>query len=170
MAKRVFVTVFLLTLFFLTSAAADAATLFLSPSSDSRTVGDTFGVSVRVSTGGVAINSAQATISFPNDLLEITSLSQTGVFSLWPVNPSFSNGGGTASFAGGLPSPGYTGSSGTIILVTFRAKAVGTATVTIGSASVLANDGFGTDVLTSLGSGTYIITAVGEEPPATTTT
>ena len=165
MVKRVLITVFLLAIFFLTSAAADAATLFLSPSSDSRTVGDSFSVSVRVNTGGVAINSAQATVFFPNDLLEVISLSQSGVFSLWPVNPSFSNGGGTVSFAGGLPSPGYTGSSGTIILITFKAKAVGTATVTLDSASVLANDGFGTDVLTSLGSGSFIITAVGEEAP-----
>ena len=165
MVKRLLITAFLLAIFFLTPAAANAASLFLSPSSESRVVGDSFSVSVRVNTGGVAINSAQATLSFSNDLLEVTSLLQSGVFSLWPVNPSFSNGGGTVSFAGGLPSPGYTGSSGTIILITFQAKAAGTASVSIGSASVLANDGFGTDVLTSVGSGYYTITEAGEAPP-----
>jgi len=41
---------------------------------------------------------------------------------------------------------------------------VGTATVTIGSASVLANDGFGTNVLTGSGSGLYTVTAAEPEP------
>ncbi|MFA6098040.1 MAG: carboxypeptidase regulatory-like domain-containing protein [Patescibacteria group bacterium] len=145
--------------------SASAASLYLSPASASHTVGDSFNVTVGVNTANAAINSAMATVSFTNDLLEVTSVSQTGIFSLWPVTPSYSNGSGTVSFAGGLPNPGYNGSSGTIISISFKAKAVGTARASIGSASVLANDGFGTNVLTSSGSGTYTITAAAQPKP-----
>jgi len=148
----------IITLFLLPAAAAEAASLYLSPASGAYTVGDGFNVTVGVNTDGVAINSAQATISFPNDILQVTSVAQGGIFTLWPVAPSFSNATGTVSFAGGLPNPGYTGAAGSIITISFQTQVAGTATVTIGSASVLANDGFGTNVLTSSGSGSYTVT------------
>ncbi|MFA5134215.1 MAG: carboxypeptidase regulatory-like domain-containing protein [Patescibacteria group bacterium] len=145
-------------------AAADAASLYLSPSSGTYTVGGSFSVTVAVDTGGVAINSAQATVSFPNDILEITSVGQAGIFTLWPISPTYSNATGTVSFAGGVPNPGYTGSGGTIITVTFATKVAGTATVTMGSASILANDGLGTNILTGASGGTYTVRAAAVEP------
>ncbi len=149
---------------------AEAASLGISPSTKTVEVGDSFSVSIRVNTAGVAINSAQATVSYPANLLEATGISSQGIFTLWAISPSYSNATGKATFAGGLPSPGYTGSSGTVIGIVFRAKAAGKATVTIGSASVLANDGIGTDVFTGAGSGTYTINTPAPDTPTTPTT
>jgi hypothetical protein len=139
--------------------AAQAATLYFSPSSGSHDIGSDFNVTVGVNTAGVAINAAQATVSFPTNLLEVRSVAKSGTLTLWPIEPSYSNSSGTISFAGGLPNPGYTGSGGSIITITFRGKAEGTASVTLGSASVLKNDGLGTNVYSGSNSGSYTITA-----------
>ncbi|MDD5039662.1 MAG: carboxypeptidase regulatory-like domain-containing protein [Patescibacteria group bacterium] len=165
MARRFSIALWIVACCVLFPAAAHAATLYLAPSSASPTVGGSFNVSVGVNTAGVAINSAQATVTYPNDILEVTAISQAGVFSLWPVTPSYSNASGTITFAGGVPNPGYTGSGGGIITITFHALVAGTANVTIGSASVLANDGLGTNVLTGSAGGTYTVSEPGEPPP-----
>ncbi|MFA5051930.1 MAG: carboxypeptidase regulatory-like domain-containing protein [Patescibacteria group bacterium] len=148
---------------------ATAATMYVSPSTKTVNVGDSFTVTIGVNTGGVAINSAQATVSYPANLLEATGISSQGIFTLWAINPSYSNASGTATFAGGLPSPGYTGASGTAIGIVFRAKAQGSAKVTISGASILANDGLGTDVFSGAGSGTYTINTPSAEPTPTPT-
>jgi len=148
----------------LVPAGVQAATLFLSPVSGSYTVGDSFSVGVYVNSDGQAINSAQATLSFPNDILQVTGVSSSGIFTMWiPTEPTYSNNSGTVSFSGGVPN-GYTGAAGSIITISFQAKVAGTASVTIGSASVLANDGFGTNVLTGLGNGSYTVTVAEPEP------
>ncbi|MFH1207743.1 MAG: carboxypeptidase regulatory-like domain-containing protein [Patescibacteria group bacterium] len=146
-----------------------AATLSISPSTKTVEVGDSFTVSVRVNTGGVAINSAQATVSYPTSLLEATGISSQGIFTLWAISPTYSNATGKSTFAGGLPSPGYTGSSGTVIGIVFKTKAAGKASVTISGASVLANDGIGTDLFASAGSGTFTINTPTAEPTPTPT-
>lgn len=157
--------------FFLPAAPASAATtLSFSPASGSYAVGKTFTVSLVVN-AGQAINAAEATVRFPKETLEVASVSKSSSrFTLWAVEPSFANGAGTVTFSGGLPSPGFTGSGGKILSVTFRAKAAGTARLTLSGAQVLANDGEGTNVLSSSGTATYTITApapanVNQAPP-----
>lgn len=142
-----------------------AATLYLSPSTGSHEINNNFTVTIGVNTASVAINAAQATISFPTNRLEVRGISKSGTFTLWPVEPTYSNSSGTIRFGGGVPTPGYNGSHGSILTITFRGKSEGTASVTIGSATVLANDGLGTNVLTSSGSGSYTITAPIPEKP-----
>ncbi|MFC1687063.1 carboxypeptidase regulatory-like domain-containing protein [Patescibacteria group bacterium] len=164
MLRRLAFTLIVLFLGLAIPQAVDAASLYLVPSSGSRTVGDSFSVTVSVNTDGVAINASDGTISFPTDILEVTGVSKAGTFSLWTSEPSYSNASGSVSYSGGLPTPGYTGAGGGIITITFRGKAEGTATVSISSGSVLANDGLGTNVLSSRGSGTYTILPPGEDP------
>lgn len=135
---------------------AASASLYLSPSSGSHTLNSTFNVSVFVSTD-VSVNSAEATVSFPKDKLNVTSVSSAGIFTIWTSQPSYSNSTGRVAFAGGLPTPGYKGKTGKIITITFKAIAEGSAKVSITKGSVLANDGKGTNVLKTQGSGTYSI-------------
>lgn len=143
-----------------------AGSLFLAPNVGSYGVGSTITMRVVIGTGGQAINSAQANISYDTSLLTVTSVTRSGsIFTLWPSEPQASNG--IVSFSGGLPTPGYTGSGGLLITVTFRAAATGTATVKVVSGKVLLNDGQGTNVLTGYGLATYTIT---NAPPTTTTT
>ncbi len=160
--RNIGIAIFTAVICVLIPGMAGAASLYLAPPDGAHVVGDSFSVSVGVNSGGTAINSAQATISFPTNLLTVTNVSQNGVFSLWPVSPTYSNESGTVTFAGGLPNPGYNGSSGTIITITFQGTAAGTADVNIGSATVLANDGFGTNVFDGASGGSYVISAAPE--------
>ena len=64
--------------------------------------------------------------------------------------------------------PGYTGGKGKVLLINFKAKQSGTVKLLFSGASVLANDGEGTDVLVGLGHGD--VTIVGEMVSTTTTT
>lgn len=145
---------------------AQAATLSAVPGSTSVTVGDIVTVRIVVDADDTAINQSNATLRFPSSILEVVSLSKSSsIFTLWVEEPAFSNGGGTVTFDGGLPTPGYSGSYGTILSVTFRAKQTGTASISFGDAAVRANDGFGTDVLTYSG-GTQI-QVVGAVVPVT---
>jgi len=128
--------------------AANAATLYFSPSSGNFTVGNVFTVNVLVNTENADINNAEATVNFPSGLLEIISISKSGsIFSLWVEEPAFSNSAGTLSLNGGLPTPGFKGASGKVIGAVFRVKKAGSASLVFSSAAVRANDGYGTDVL-----------------------
>lgn len=158
--RRIFATllVFLFSWWLAPSVGAANASLYLSPSSEVYSVGNTFSVAVRVNTGGIAINAAEAGLIFSPDKLSVVSLSKSGsIFSLWTTEPSFSNSDGTVSFGGGVPNPGFSGASGKILTITFRAKTSGTATVGFSSGAVLANDGKGTNILSSLGNSNYTL-------------
>ncbi len=144
-------------------ALAARASLYLSPTSKTVTVGDTFTVGLYVSTD-TAINAAEAALTFPTDKLRVTSVSKSGIFTLWAVEPNYSNSSGRITFSGGLPSPGYKGTSGKILTVTFKATAAGKPKVSLTGGSVLANDGQGTNILKSRGSGTYTVNQPAPSP------
>ena len=153
------------------AGSARAATLFLAPSMGTYSVGATFDVGVKVNTDGKSINTAEATLTFDPTKIEISKISKTGsIFSLWVSEPTFSNTDGVITFAGGKPSPGYTGSSGSLITVTFKGLTAGGTNINFSSASVLADDGLGTNILSSLISGAYTITTkeITTTPPPTT--
>jgi len=153
---------------FLVATPALAATLFFSPSAGTYLVGRNFTVNVMTTSSEQAMNAAEGVVHFPTDLLDIASVSKTGsIFSLWVQEPSFSNSGsvGNARFEGVVLNPGFVGANAKILSVTFRVKAAGTATVTFASGSVLANDGSGTNILTSLGSATFNLQPSAGEPP-----
>ena len=127
---------------------AVAATLTLS-SGTSATIGQTIQVPLVVSTeGNEVLNAVSAEVRFPAQLLTLQSISKTGsVMSFWAEEPTFSNSNGTASLQGIVPNPGWKGQNGNIVTLVFKVKASGTATISFSSASVLANDGLGTNIL-----------------------
>jgi len=138
---------------------AKAANIGFSPSSASYQAGDTINVKVYVGTDSKSINAISATVKFPSDILSLTSISKVGsIINLWAQEPSFSNGDGIASFEGVVLN-GYTGNAGNAVTLIFKAKKNGTANLSFNSASVLANDGNGTEVLYSKGSGSLTIAA-----------
>ena len=137
---------------------ANAAILYFSPSSENFTVGNVLSASVLVNTQGQAINNSDAVINFPAGLLEVVSISKSGsIFSLWIEEPTFSNSAGTITLSGGLSTPGFNGTAGKILNVVFRTRVVGTASLIFSSAAVRANDGYGTNILSSLDKATYSI-------------
>ncbi len=146
-------------------SVAWAATLQLATSASSFGVGDLVTLTVTVNTGGAAINAVEGTLKFPTDLLEVVSINKDrSILPLWVEGPSFSNTAGEIVFNGGIPNPGYSGLTGQVLTVIFRAKQSGSASIVTASSAVRANDGQGTDVLTvdpapvtvALGSGTTV--------------
>jgi len=142
------------------------AKLFLSPSTGTFLVGSTFDVSIIVDTGETSINTVKVDLSFPADNLQIVNPSSGKSFiSLWLEQPAYSNIWGTISFAGGIPE-GIKTSSGIVSIITFRAIKAGEVTIKISpSSNVLANDGKGTQILSSVIHGRYILTPKPPEGP-----
>jgi hypothetical protein len=138
-------------------ATAKTAKVYFLPASGTFEVERTFQVRVAVDTGGQAMNAVEDTISFSNDTLEVIGFSKAGtILTIWVVNPSFDNSTGQIRFSGGVPTPGFTG-VGRLFIINFRAKAAGSAWVNFNNAKVLANDGFGTDIISSMGRADYTI-------------
>jgi hypothetical protein len=129
-----------------------AASLAVSPSQAKVAVGKTFAVSVTVASTTQSVNAVAASLTFPPELLEAVSVSKSGsIVSVWVQEPAFSNSIGTVTAEGIILNPGYTGSGAKLVTITFKARASGVATIGFASGSVLANDGLGTNVLTSSG-------------------
>ncbi len=152
------ILVFVFALFNTDTQAAQAASLYFSPSSGAYSIGQILTASVYVSSSDQAINAASGIISFPQDKLQVVSLSKTGsIMSFWVQEPSFSNTSGTVDFEGIVLNPGFIGSNGKIIDIVFKTKASGATPLSFFSASVLASDGKGTNILISSGSASYNI-------------
>lgn len=155
--------------FLLAPAVTEAATLFYSPASRTYTVGERFSVSAVIESETQAMNAVAADISFPQNLLELTSISQSGsVVGFWVQEPGYSNQSGTAYFEGVVLN-GYQGTAGRLVTLNFRARAVGTATVRFSSGTILANDGLGSTLPAGLGTATFTIRAAPERAESTTT-
>lgn len=156
MTGRYLASIVLCAALFLVPGSASAATFGVSPSVASRSVGDSFTATVFVSSPDQSVNAVSGVLSFNPSLLEVASVSKANsVLGLWVQDPVFSNAQGTVSFEGVILNPGFQGAQGTVLSVTFRAKASGTATVGVTTGSILANDGQGTNVATGFGSAQF---------------
>ena len=155
-------------LFFISAAVVEAATLSLSPSTGSYSAGQTFTTTVRANPAGQNINAVETTLKFDPKYLSVVSVSKDGsAFSLWTVEPTFSNTAGTVTFGGGSPTPFSAASN--IVTITFRTVAEGSGAVSFSSASILAADGRGTDVYQPSTGGTYTVAAATTPTPTPTT-
>lgn len=163
MRRKTFLVTTILAVFL--PVLANAATLYITPSTGVYKTGELFSVLINMNTAGKSINATSGQLNFDNLRLEVVSLGySTSVFTLWTQEPTFSNAAGSVNFSGGLPSPGFTGPSGAILRVTFRPKAQGQATANFISGSVLANDGKGTNILSSFSGGIFNILAAVSKP------
>ena len=155
--------------FLVSAQAAQAADLSITPSTGSVAVGSTLKVQVAINPGSDSVNASDGTLNFDSSVLSVDSISKDGsVFSLWTADPSYSNTDGTVTFSGGTPTA-FT-SSGTILTIVFKGKAVGSTTITFSKGSILAADGQGTNVYKKGNAGTVTVTAASAPPPTTTPT
>lgn len=118
--------------------------------------GTTFTVGVYAGSAESSVNAVSGIVSYPQDKLELVSISKNqSIVSLWVQEPSFSNAAGTVNFEGIILNPGFKGSQGKILALTFRVKAKGIAPLSFTTASMLANDGEGTEILLSKGTSSF---------------
>lgn len=175
MRHRVILFLLLSALFFwwpgANAASAASAALYFSPSSEAYAVGETFSVGVYASSPEAAMNAASGTITFSKNTLEVVSLSKSGsIFNFWAQEPALSKEQGTVQFEGIVVNPGFTGASGNLLTVTFKTKAVGDGSLTFSSGAVLANDGRGTNIISSLGSARFNVSVPTTGPAASRST
>lgn len=132
---------------FVLPAAAYAATMEVSPEFTQVREGQNITLTV-ITQSSEPINAVTATMSFPPDILSVSSLSKdSSDFTLWVQEPKFSNTSGTISFSGIVPDPGVKDRA-LVLVVHMRAKRAGTAVLRFNSAATLANDGQGTNIIT----------------------
>ncbi len=165
--SRIFLLAWTCAVLFAAHGDASAASLRIQASSAMVTAGNIMTFTVLANSEGIAVNNVEAKIVFPKDMLEIVSISKSGSeFSLWVEEPSFSNSSGIITFNGGVPTPGFSGSSGTVVSFVARAKKSGQAELIFSDAAIRANDGFGTDILSSKQG--KLITIISSEDPEKT--
>ncbi len=140
-----------------------AATLTLSPLSGPVSIGEKLSVKIMIEPGTDSVNASDGSLTFDSKFVTVDSISKDGsVFSLWTADPTFSNTDGTIAFSGGTPTA-FT-SSGKILTIVFKGKAVGSAAIAFTKGSILAADGKGTDVYTEGKGGTIAVAAPAPKP------
>lgn len=107
-------------------------------------LGQTFSVRLIMSSAS-SINAMSGNVQYSGELLGVQGVSYNrSIFKLWQQTPNNSPQTNQVVFAGGLPNPGFSGENGEIIQITFKARALGTATVQLlNNSQVLLNDGQG---------------------------
>jgi len=139
------------------TGSAPRAALSIAPESKKFGVGEEVVVSVML-TARTKINLVDLSLEYPSDKLEPVSVSkENSLANLWIEEPSIADNSGVIQITGGIISTeGFSG-KGKLFTVTFRAKSEGTLRLVLTNASVLAHDGFGTNVLDVLSSAEYQI-------------
>jgi hypothetical protein len=136
-----------------------AASFQLSPSNVTVTTGQTFTVQVVATPSGSSLYTASAHLSFNPNILEVTNfsfaptwmqVSQTGYDSTDNTNGALIKTGG---FPGGFNTLTNLGT------VTFEAKTTGTATISVGSGSILLDQNSTNEVTGAQGSVAVTVTA-----------
>jgi len=139
-----------LSLVFASVRSAEAATMSVTPAdgASSFSVGQLFSVTVNASTAsGESLNAVSGTLTYPQALLQPVSVDTSGsIVNFWITQPDISTSG-QVMFEGGVYNPGFSGNQGKIVTILFKAKATGKANLGFASASILANDGQGTNIL-----------------------
>lgn len=129
-------------------------------------VGENVPVHLLVTTR-VPVNAVGGTIVFPPVLVSVDSIARSSsIIDLWSEEPAFSNEAGTLHLSGGIvPDETDKGLQGNVITITFRAREVGKAVVSIKDGQLLAADGEGTNVLSGNTPLTLHIRSAGKPSP-----
>jgi len=139
MQKR---TIFFCALALFLPTAVSAATLSLQADPQYVGAGDIVHVGILVDSL-IPVNAFSGTLTYSKTLLEPVAVSDgDSVVNLWITHPAVPTVGAAIPFAGVTPG-GFSGSSGTLFSVLFRARSAGIAKISLADLQVLRNDGVG---------------------------
>jgi hypothetical protein len=134
---------------------AAQGSIFIAPATGSFFVGDTATIEVYASTDGTAVTAAEAELQFNPAVLEVVALSTAGsALKLWSEEPTFSAEEGRIRFSGSADSA-FTRNNALLMSAVVRFKAAGEQRIQITSGALLANDGKGSNIIATLGSGVF---------------
>ena len=174
-------SLFTSSIFLFAPTLAHAATLSITPTDKSGlySVGQIFSIKILVNTSvNEPINAVSGIVSYSPAILELLSVDKAGSkVDFWIGEPAYSNAEGKVQFEGGMYNPGFTGLNGNIVTLLFKAKSKGSTLLSFPQASILANDGLGTNVLDSsgklnlnIGAATETVVPVGQAITITSST
>ncbi len=137
--------------------SASEAALYITPENGEYAIGDTFALQIVADTGGDTMNAAEAEMDFNPQAIAVTNISTDGsIMKSWPSPPEYSNDRGRVQFAG-WTDHNYTGSHGLLLTVTFKALHEMTGAAFLAEGAILAADGKGSNILTSMRSAKYTV-------------
>lgn len=169
---------FLGVLFFSGTVVANASTLYFDPAKGQHGPGDIFTVDIKLDISQQCVNTVEATIIFPKDIIKVEDFSTgSSMISLWIDNPSGKsfdkiNSEGVLHFSGGIPGgycgkiPGDPGVSNVIAKIIFSVNSLAVNSDSQKQAkinfvpetsSILLNDGQGTADSLSIKSAEFTI-------------
>ncbi len=148
-----------------------AATLYFSPDTVNAGIGNNFTVDLKIDSQDTLVNAVQTTVKFPTGILKLLSFDKAGsAFNFWLKDPVISNSDGTVTFIAGTDK-GVSGAAIQVLALNFSTIGAGTAQIAAVDANVVAADGNGTNVLSTIknanvGVGTNIISTAAQAPQA----
>lgn len=170
MAKSLKILILIFAFFSFTPFAFSAnPNLFFSAPPRQIEVGDRLTVDLKVRATDQPINAITGSITFPSELVNVASISKNkSIMNFWTQDPKVVKN--KILFEGIILNPGFVGEGGVLFSVTFEAKQSGLADLRYSEGAVLANDGYGTNLLTTLSSASFRIvpTALREAGPGET--
>ncbi len=127
--------------------------LYLKPVTYFPEVGTPF--SVELNFRSIApVNATDGTIHFPPQYLSVDRIdTEKSAIDLWGATPEWSNGSGAITWSGGIIHPQLTSGhqDGNVLRAVFVAKQAVPMTLSVGEATLLANDGKGDNIIGSIG-------------------
>lgn len=137
---------------------ASAASFYFSPETGIYSVGDVISADIMLDSGGEPVNAAEGILNFNKEELEVVKITKdSSIFRLWTQEPDFSNLNGVISFAGGT-TENFEGSGGNVFSISFRVKSSSESSlVNFSSAAILAADGKGSNIITTMRSAAYTL-------------
>jgi hypothetical protein len=165
MKKNTFIPIILALILAILPESALAAAVRLESTRSVLSVGDTAVLTLKVDTGGVAINAIDGTLTLESaeNALTVAEFSlANSAFQLWPRTPSLESESAVISFVGGVQG-GFTGEGAAVFKIIVHATHEGSATVTPQDVSVFANNGSGTRIPSP---GQSLVIKVGPETKA----
>jgi hypothetical protein len=146
-----------------------SATLYLLPESVKVNVGENLKVGVYVDSVDQAMNAVSFLISYPKNLLKFVNFSKSGsTINLWVQEPEHNSINAQLLGEGLVLNPGFQGKRAKVVEINFQALKEGEAKIEFLKGMVLANDGQGTNILSSMKGGSYRILTQKVEVPEKT--
>ncbi|MEA2112548.1 MAG: hypothetical protein U9P50_01075 [Patescibacteria group bacterium] len=128
---------------------AKAATLYLLPEYHNLDIGQEFFMDVKVNSEEDFINAVQTKVIFPANIEILDVDRQNSIFNFWIEDPKISDSQDQLTFVGGT-AKGVSGESLQILRINCKAIGTGSRTIEMKEAVVTANDGKGTNILSTL--------------------
>jgi hypothetical protein len=141
----IIIGVFTLAQMVITSNKTPGTSMTIVPEKTYAAVGDTIRVDVRVNSN-IPVNAFTGTLFFDESFMTVDSISyEPSIANLWAKEPWHINGGGQILFTGGTTvAGGFTG-DGSLLVVTFKMRTPGTASMSLGDTKILQHDGLGSE-------------------------